>query len=290
VTRRWRPIERDLRATIGPHIAGVDEVGRGPLAGPVVACAVVMPHDLRAIPGIDDSKRLSADERVRLARLVRGRALGIGVGAASVREIDRFNIYHATVIAMRRALGRLLVTPDHVVVDGKAIRTLPVQHTAIVGGDGCCYSIACASIIAKVTRDRLMRALGVRYPNYGWDHNVGYSTPEHLRNIATWGITPHHRRSFVPVRQLSLGLEEFLPVTAEEAVLAQAIAQAEDGTEALTLEALVSDLAQPKSSASGISNDLTVVWPVDTDAEQDGHAGRFGSLGTTAREDSAPPH
>src|SRR5256885_11285338 len=114
---RWSVIERDLRQTFGPLIAGIDEVGRGPLAGPVVACAVVMPPDIRAIAGVDDSKRLSASERERLAVKIRQRAVGLAVGAASVREIDRLNIYQATVLAMRRALGRLGVTPDHVVID-----------------------------------------------------------------------------------------------------------------------------------------------------------------------------
>lgn len=215
MSRRWRPIERDLRDTVGPIIAGVDEVGRGPLAGPVVACAVVMPSDRRALPGIDDSKKLTPAERDRLARLVLRRAIAIGVGAASVREIDRLNIYHATVLAMRRALARLVVTPDHVVVDGRAIRTLGVRHTAIVGGDACCYSIACASIVAKVTRDRLMRALARRHPHYGWERNVGYGTGAHLDGIASAGVTPHHRRSFVPVRQLSLGLEVTAPAMRE---------------------------------------------------------------------------
>src|SRR6185369_6074862 len=111
---RWKPIERELRKVVGSMIAGVDEVGRGPLAGPVVACAVVMPPDVRAIPGVDDSKRLTADERGRLARKIRERAVAIGIGAASVREIDRVNIYHATVLTMRRAIGRLGVTPNHV--------------------------------------------------------------------------------------------------------------------------------------------------------------------------------
>src|SRR6476619_4460908 len=120
--RRWSVIERDTRKERGPLIAGVDEVGRGPLAGPVVACAVVMPPDARAIRGVDDSKRLSADEREVLAVRIRERALAYAVGAASVREIDRLNIYHAAVLAMRRALGRLKVTPDHVIVDGNRIR------------------------------------------------------------------------------------------------------------------------------------------------------------------------
>ena len=204
---RWKPIERDLRKSVGPLIAGVDEVGRGPLAGPVVACAVVMPPELRAIPGVDDSKKLTPDARVRLAGKIRQRAVGIGIGAASVREIDRVNIYQATVLAMRRALARLPVRPDRVLVDGKPFRTLDVPHTAIVGGDDVCYSIACASIIAKVTRDRIMHALAGRYPNYRWERNVGYSTAAHLEGLVAHGVTPHHRRSFVPVSQLSLDLD-----------------------------------------------------------------------------------
>lgn len=203
---RWKPIERELRKTAGPFIAGIDEVGRGPLAGPVVACAVIMPPDQRAIAGVDDSKRLTADARQRLAAKIRERAVTFGIGAASVREIDRHNIYQATVIAMRRALARLTVQPNHVVVDGKPFRTLPVVHTAIVGGDDKCYTIACASILAKVTRDRLMHALAGRHPNYLWERNVGYSTPAHLQLLATHGPTAHHRRSFMPVSQLSLEL------------------------------------------------------------------------------------
>jgi ribonuclease HII len=163
-----------------------------------------MPPDQRAIRGVDDSKRLSAAERQRLATKILETAVSVGVGAASVREIDRVNIYHATVIAMRRALRRLTVVPHHVVIDGKPIRTLLIPHTAIVGGDARCYSIACASIIAKVTRDRLMRALAGRYPNYRWENNVGYATLAHLEGMLGHGITPHHRRSFIPVRQLTL--------------------------------------------------------------------------------------
>ncbi|MEO7086296.1 MAG: ribonuclease HII, partial [Gemmatimonadaceae bacterium] len=203
---RWKPIERELRRVGGEGllIAGVDEVGRGPLAGPVVACAVIMPPGVRAIPGVDDSKALSAAERIRLAAKIRERAVCFSIGAASVREIDRVNIYHATVIAMRRALSRLSVAPQHVLVDGKPFRTLGIPHVAIVGGDDVCYSIACASILAKVTRDRLMRSLACRYPDYLWERNVGYSTLAHLEGLAAHGVTPHHRRSFIPVRQLSL--------------------------------------------------------------------------------------
>jgi ribonuclease HII len=204
---RWKAIERELRGQLGPHIAGIDEVGRGPLAGPVVACAVIMPPDQRAIRGVDDSKRLTAADRERLAVRIFETAISVGVGAASVREIDRVNIYHATVIAMRRSLRRLTVVPNHVLIDGKPIRSLETPHTAIVGGDGSCYSIACASIIAKVTRDRLMRALAGRYPNYRWENNVGYSTMAHLEGMVAHGITPHHRRSFVPVRQLTFDFQ-----------------------------------------------------------------------------------
>lgn len=201
---RWSTIERDLRIQHGPLIAGVDEVGRGPLAGPVVACAVVMPPERRAMPGVNDSKQLTAKKREKLIAKILANAMAVGIGAASVREIDRFNILQASILAMRRALRRLPLTPDHVVVDGRAIRTLDVAHTAVIHGDARCYSIACASIVAKITRDRVMRALAPRYPAYRWEENVGYSTAFHLRGIAEHGITPHHRRSFLPVRQLSL--------------------------------------------------------------------------------------
>jgi ribonuclease HII len=205
-SRRWSRIERELRERYGLLIAGVDEVGRGPLAGPVVACAVVMPPEERAIAGVNDSKQLKRSDRERLAVRIRERALALGVGASSVREIDRFNIYHATVRAMRRALGRLRVLPDHIVVDGLKIRTLGHEHTAVVDGDARCYSVACASIIAKVVRDQLMARLGARHQGYGWDHNAGYATPEHLAALTDRGSSPHHRRSFLPVRQLELDL------------------------------------------------------------------------------------
>ena len=202
--KRWTHIERDLRKERGPLLAGVDEVGRGPLAGPVVACAVIMPPDMRAIRGVDDSKMLTAAERNRLAVKIREKAVAYALGAASVREIERLNIYQASVLAMRRALGRLSVQPDHVIIDGKTMRTLPVPHTAIVHGDARCHSIACASIIAKVTRDLVMALLAVRYPAYTWERNVGYTTRAHIRGLDSHGITPHHRRSFVRVSQLVL--------------------------------------------------------------------------------------
>lgn len=202
---RWSRIERDARESYGELIAGVDEVGRGPLAGPVVACAIIMPPDARRIAGVDDSKRLTAADRDALVGEIRSRAVALGLGAASAREVDRLNIYRATTTAMRRALARLGVTPHHVIVDGKPIRTLGVVHTAVVGGDGKCYAVACASIVAKVTRDRLMQRLASRYPGYLWEQNAGYGTPAHMQALEALGVTPHHRRSFC-VKQLSLSL------------------------------------------------------------------------------------
>jgi ribonuclease HII len=193
---RWSAIERTLRADGARLIAGVDEVGRGPLAGPVVACAVIMPAGARAISGVRDSKALSREMRERLAIAILERATAVALGAASVAEIGRHNIYQATALAMRRALARLTVVPDAVLVDGKPIRTLGVEHVAVVGGDARCYSVACASIVAKVTRDRLMRSLARRYPGFGWEENVGYGTPVHLAALRTVGLTPHHRPLF----------------------------------------------------------------------------------------------
>lgn len=181
------------------------------------------------MPGINDSKQLSAKQREKVVGKILANAIGIGIGAASVREIDRFNILQASVLAMRRALRRLPVIPNHVVVDGRALRTLEIKHTAVVHGDARCYSIACASIVAKITRDRVMRALAARYPVYRWEENVGYSTAFHLRGIAEHGITPHHRRSFLPCRQLSLDfgsadIEEILDADALARLIAEATA------------------------------------------------------------------
>ena len=201
---RWSTIERDLRSQHGPLIAGVDEVGRGPLAGPVVACAVVMPPDKRAMVGINDSKKLSARQREKLISKIMTRAVAVGIGAASVREIDRLNILQASVLAVHRALRRLPLTPDHVIVDGRTVRTYSFAHNAVFRVDSRCHSISCESIVAKITLDRLMHSLSARYPQYRWENNVGYATANHLRGIAEHGITPHHRRSFLPCSQLSL--------------------------------------------------------------------------------------
>jgi ribonuclease HII len=199
--RRWTGIEKLLRQRYGDLLAGVDEVGRGPLAGPVLACAVIMPPNVPAIRGVDDSKLLPAPIRERLAARILSRAVAVSLGAASVREIDRFNIYRASVLAMHRALSRLRVTPQHVVIDGNRIAHFTYPHTAVIGGDARCYSVACASIIAKVTRDRLMARLGRRYPAFGWEHNAGYATPEHVTALEGASPTRHHRGSFTRVRQ-----------------------------------------------------------------------------------------
>jgi ribonuclease HII len=179
----------------GRSVAGVDEVGRGPLAGPVVAAAVVLCEGV-CIEGADDSKVLDAETRLELFEKIRTCAACVGVGAASVREIDRRNILRATTVAMQRALAKLRVRPDHVVVDGLPVKHLGRKHDAVVDGDAIVHSIACASIVAKVVRDRLMHRLALRYPGYCWDRNVGYGTAEHLAAIDSLGVTPHHRLTF----------------------------------------------------------------------------------------------
>jgi ribonuclease HII len=179
----------------GLSVAGVDEAGRGPLAGPVVAAAVVLPAET-SIPGADDSKRLGRELRDELFERIATSGAYVGVGAASVREIDRINILEATTRAMQRALRGLAHSPDQVVVDGRPVRRLGREHDAIVSGDALIHSIACASIVAKVVRDRLMMRLAVRYPGYGWERNVGYGTEEHRAAIDELGLTPHHRLTF----------------------------------------------------------------------------------------------
>jgi ribonuclease HII len=179
----------------GRSVAGVDEAGRGPLAGPVVAAAVVLPQGV-CVNGADDSKVLPAEVREELYARIMATAIGVGIGAASVREIDRRNILRATTVAMQRALDRLRVAPDHIVVDGLLVKHLGREHEAVVDGDALIHSIACASIVAKVVRDRLMHRLALRYPGYAWDKNVGYGTAQHRAAIDELGVTPHHRLTF----------------------------------------------------------------------------------------------
>ncbi|HEX9055500.1 MAG TPA: ribonuclease HII [Gemmatimonadales bacterium] len=192
----------------GRLLVGVDEVGRGPLAGPVVAAAVVFPEGCRRLRGLRDSKLLAQARREQLAAAIRGVALGIGVGAASVREIDRLNIRVASALAMRRALvpvlARLAEMPAWVLIDGLPLPEIGLAHEALVDGDARCHSIAAAAVIAKTVRDGLMRRLAPRHPGYGWDTNVGYATEIHQQGLRLFGPTPHHRRSFSPVAQLQL--------------------------------------------------------------------------------------
>lgn len=193
-------------------LIGVDEVGRGPLAGPVVAAAAVFPLWCTPLPGVRDSKTLSAQQRAVLCAPLRAGALGLALGAASVREIDRLNIRVATALAMRRAVASLVsargfreralaagATRWTILIDGLRLKEFGFEHEALVAGDAQCYSIAAAGIVAKEVRDRLMRALAQRYPAYAWERNAGYGTQLHTTALTQYGPTPHHRRSFAPV-------------------------------------------------------------------------------------------
>src|SRR3954469_2210030 len=189
------------------RVAGVDEVGVAPTCGAVVAAAVIMKPGCHRIPGVRDSKTLSMAQREKLAPLIRRRAVAVAVGAASVREIDQLNIYHATHLAMLRAIRRL-GGHDHVMVDGNRIVGFEAKvgpYTNIVDGDAKVYSIACASVVAKVVRDRMMALLAARYPGYGWEHNQGYATRDHRQAIRALGLTPFHRRSFLALQRTLAG-------------------------------------------------------------------------------------
>jgi ribonuclease HII len=188
------------------HVAGVDEVGMGPLAGPVVAAAVVLPPGTR-LDGVADSKVLPAPVRERLAAEIRRRALAVGVAVVEAEEIDRVNIYQAGLRALRRAVEALTVVPGFVLVDGREIPGLTMPQSAYPKGDAFVCSIAAASIVAKVHRDALMRELDERYPGYGFARHMGYSTRAHFAAIRTLGPSPIHRRSFAPVRAALRGAE-----------------------------------------------------------------------------------
>jgi ribonuclease HII len=214
-------------------ILGVDEVGVAPSCGPVVACAVAMPLDKRPIKGVRDSKTLSAAQRQRLAGAILRRALSVGIGAASVAEIDRLNIYYATVLAMKRAITHA-GAHDFVIVDGRRIRGFEAHagpYRAVIDGDALCYAVSCASIVAKVTRDRLMRRLAARYPGYGWEHNAGYATPDHRAGMAELGVTPHHRRSFITTRRVLDGEQTSFDLFADVSHTAVPV-EPEDGSPA----------------------------------------------------------
>jgi ribonuclease HII len=185
-------------------VCGIDEAGRGPLAGPVVAAAVIL-DPAKPIPGLNDSKKLSEKKRDELAEQIREHALAWAVAEASVEEIDRLNILHATMLAMQRAVAGLSVSPERAMVDGNRCPTLPIPAEAVVKGDGKIASIAAASILAKTVRDAGMLALHAQYPVYGFDRHMGYPTAAHCAALEAYGASPVHRRSFGPVaRQLSL--------------------------------------------------------------------------------------
>jgi ribonuclease HII len=197
-----------MELAAGGRVAGVDEAGRGPLAGPVVAAAVVLgrriPRKLAAL--LDDSKKLTAEQRLAAYLALRASPAEIGVGAASVTEILRLNILHASMLAMRRAVARLGVAPDLALVDGNYPPKLGCAVQCVVGGDALCLSIAAASIVAKVVRDRAMARLAVRFPGYGWETNAGYATTLHRQALGRLGVTRHHREAFGTVAQLRLEL------------------------------------------------------------------------------------
>lgn len=187
-------------AELRGHTAGVDEAGRGPLAGPVVAAAVVLDTS-RPIDGLNDSKKLTAAVRERLFEEIQGRSHAFSIACASVQEIDSLNILQATLLAMRRAIEGLAVQPALVLIDGNRLPSgLVVPAQAVVGGDAQVACIAAASILAKVHRDRLCQALHEAHPNYGFDVHKGYPTPAHLKALREFGPTPEHRHSFAPVR------------------------------------------------------------------------------------------
>lgn len=212
--RYWQADQLGSGPPVAGHFAGVDEAGRGPLAGPVVAAAVIL-DERRMVRGLNDSKALSAAQRERLYDDIQARAVCVFIAEASVEEIDRLNIFHATLLAMRRAVEGLRLRPARVLVDGNRVPALDVSAEAIVGGDAKVRSISAASILAKVHRDRLCLALHDEHPEYGFKAHKGYSTPEHLEALRRHGACRHHRRSFAPVREAyalrSVSIESHLP-------------------------------------------------------------------------------
>ena len=199
----WRAEQVALPWDVPGLVAGVDEAGRGPLAGPVVAAAVIL-DDLKPIPGLADSKTLSARQRERLSEAIHARALCFSVAQASVEEIDQLNILQATLLAMRRAVMGLRLKPTKVLVDGNRLPTLEIMAEAVVQGDRKVPAISAASILAKVARDRWCLEIDAEYPAYGFAAHKGYGTAQHLEALKRHGATPWHRRSFSPVAQVLL--------------------------------------------------------------------------------------
>jgi ribonuclease HII len=195
--------ERALWARGLIHIAGVDEVGVGPLAGPLIAAAVILPPEV-GLRGVDDSKKLTRAARTRLCDQIRACAVAVGIGVVTVDEVDRLNTFWAAIEAMRRAVSALPVRAEHLLIDARRIPGLDLPQDSLIKGDGRSYSIAAASIIAKVERDSVMQALDRDFPQYGFAHHMGYGTREHLDALARYGPCAVHRRSFIPVCQARL--------------------------------------------------------------------------------------
>ncbi|WP_373308374.1 ribonuclease HII [Kordiimonas sediminis] len=193
--------EARLQADMGGFVCGVDEVGRGPLAGPVVAAAVILDHE--NIPaGLNDSKKLTAKRREQLYDQIHQTALAVSVAEASVEEIDSLNILQASLLAMRRAVDGLAIKPSAALVDGNQNPGLDIYAETLVKGDSRSLSVAAASIVAKVFRDSLMKKIGEKYPEYGFEANAGYGVPKHMAALKLVGITHFHRKSFAPIRDL----------------------------------------------------------------------------------------
>ncbi|HEX6128725.1 MAG TPA: ribonuclease HII [Candidatus Limnocylindria bacterium] len=219
--------ERELRLAGFQRIAGIDEVGRGSLAGPVVAAAVILPERHR-IKGLRDSKVLTRARREALYERILDRADAVGVGCVEVEVIDRINILQATKLAMAEALGRLPEAPDHLVIDALSLRDVKLPQRAIIDGDAISASIAAASIVAKVTRDRICTELDDRYPAYGFARNKGYGTQHHLDALLTEGPCEWHRRSFAPIRMLLAGEQLSLDLFMEGPILTEEELEPED--------------------------------------------------------------
>ncbi|MBY7143651.1 ribonuclease HII [Virgibacillus sp. NKC19-3] len=181
------------------YIAGIDEAGRGPLAGPVVAAAVILPRDFKLL-GLNDSKKLSEQTRNYFFHVIKEHAISYGVSVIDSKKIDEINIFEATKLAMHEAINQLNPKPNHILIDAVNLKGLPCTSEAITKGDGKSVSIAAASILAKVSRDRIMKKIHQEYPAYGFESNMGYGTKHHLDNLMTSGVTPYHRKSFSPVQ------------------------------------------------------------------------------------------
>src|SRR5712671_3053802 len=254
-------------------VAVAFEKSVAPTCGAVVAAAIIMRPGCHRIPGVRDSKTLSMAQRERLAPIIRSRAVAVGVGAASVREIDQLNIYHATHLAMRRAIARL-GGHEHVIVDGNRITGFEAvvgPYSNVVDGDAKVYSIACASVVAKVVRDRMMALLAARYPGYGWERNQGYATLEHRTAIRRLGLTPYHRRSFLALQrtlagdQISLDLFDEAVASLDEAAEVRELDRL-DGLQRIDLEGV--DVETPDADAAAVIAAAEAIVREGADGEQ----------------------